>query len=100
PSGPAPRKCCRCRRSVAVIDSWEAVKSCRLSDRESRHSQLQPSTRLTRKRQKLLRVLVIGAVMNVMFTDHSNAWLNPYVFQSAAAEMVRKNVHSSRIFCR
>ena len=48
---------------------------------------------LTQKRQELLTVLVIGAVVDVMFTHHADAFLKPDIFSSAAAEMVRKNVN-------
>src|ERR1700681_1743178 len=57
-------------------------------------------TGLTQKRYKLLSVLVIGAVVDVMFTDNSDAFLKPDIFQSAAAEMAGKNVNGSRILHR
>src|SRR5712691_3713135 len=54
-------------------------------------------TGLTPKGQELLGVFVIGAVVDVMFTHYSDAFLKPDILPSAAAEMDRKNVSGTRI---
>jgi len=45
-------------------------------------------------------VFVIGAVVDVMFTHYSDAFLKPDILPSATAEMARKNVNRTRILCR
>jgi len=42
---------------------------------------------LTGKREKLLAVLIIGAVVDVMITHDPDSFLKPDIFPSAAAKV-------------